>query len=259
MLGFVLKAAAAVAVIAVGIHASSVAHGEEQFSEKHYDTEHISFLDMKDINHPIRLVASTDQNVHITYYDSDQEHYSITENEGTLTLTYDDKRPWYDFIHWESGAKDRAVTIAVPAGVLSGVKLKTVTGGVSMEDVVVAGEASLSTTTGNITVSNVQAKGAVSLSIITGSCDISDLEAKSLKASVTSGGISLSGVNVTESLQCSTVTGSIRGDVVGAQADYSITAGTVVGACNLPNEAWNGGKTMKMNATTGEIKIQFIP
>lgn len=268
------------------------------WTQKNYDTtaEGITALSLDDLNNSIELLPSSDNSIHITYYESDKDIYTITNQNGKIDMQYDDLRKWYEYF-FNFNINFKKVTIELPADyngtldlhttngsitandmtnlletrlsttngsievsgltVNDNLVLKTNNGNVSIKDAFVSDDLELGTVNGRVTAENTSA-GSADLHSVNGRVSAEKLVGKEfITMDSTNADILLDMVDAQESIQCSTTNGKVSGTVVGSMNDYSILSHTTNGSNNLPNEKEGGSKELEVSTVNGSIKIEF--
>ena len=91
-----------------------------------------------------------------------------------------------------------------------------------------------------------------------GSVDLTGIVVKErIIVQTSNGSILLSQVDTAKSIECITSNGSVRGTVVGAMEDFSITSKTSNGSNNLPSQTNHGEKSAVFKTSNANINIDF--
>ncbi len=238
----------------------------------------------------VRLRPSPDDLIHVLYQDSDARHLQISVSGGTLTLRRVSTSRLVLF-----GSSPSLVTmleIPVPSDVE--LKIRTDTGSISAEGLDTGLDARFESDTGRIVLRDLTLRDLVldsgtghtelsgscrdvdiesdtgssaitgltcrsfKLDSDTGSVTLTDLDAEAdLQAETDTGSITLQNVSAGHTLSFKTDTGGIRGVLAGTMSDYSISAGSGTGRCNLPSQSGGSGTALKVKSGTGSIDISF--
>ena len=268
----------------------------------HEDYQHISII-TNTANVVFVPCESTTSSV--SCYEQNNNMHSVSVKDGTLEIQIVDTRKWYEYIGINFGTPKitvyipegeygklsvkastsnveipeafsfRSIDISVSTGAvknyasaLEGVKIKTTTGNICIEDAS-AGSLALTVSTGKVTVSSVTCKGDVTVGVSTGKTDLSNIQCKNFTSSGSTGGISLDNVIAIEKLSIKRSTGNVTfdssdageiyiktdtGDVTGSLlTDKVFIAQTDTGKINVPKTV-NGGRC-EITTDTGDIKI----
>lgn len=269
-----------------------------EWTEKKYETsaEGITEFTLDDMNNSIDLLPSTDESIHVTYYESEKDVYTITNENGKIKIKYDDLRHWYEYIfnfnlHFEK------ITIELPADYSGELNLHTTNGSITASDMTSLMETRLTTTNGSIEVSGMTVSenlvlktnnGSVSINdaavtkdmelgtvngrvtlenVKAGDADMHSVNGKVTATNLTSDAdvrmvstnadIVLDRVDTKDSIRCSTTNGKVYGTIVGSMNDYSISSHTTNGSNNLPTDKESGNKSLEVSTVNGSIKIEF--
>ena len=268
----------------------------------HEDYQHISIItDTTDIV----FVPCESPTTSVSCYEQKNNMHSVSVKDGTLEIEIVDTRKWYEYIGINFGTpkitvfipegeygklsvkastgdveipevfKFRSVDISVSTGdvknyasALEGVKIKTTTGNICIENVS-AGSLDFIVSTGKVTVSGVTCEGDIIVGVSTGKTYLSNIQCKNFTSSGSTGDISLNNVIATEKLSIKRSTGDIKfdssdaaeiyietdtGDVTGSLlTDKVFIAQTDTGKINVPKTV-SGGRC-EITTDTGNIKI----
>ena len=192
--------------------------------------------------------------------------YSVRVENGTLTISLDDQRKWYDYIAMFS--KKMAVKVVLPlreygtlkirgetgditvpgdfsfgrtditastgdiaysASVRDDLNLKTSTGNIGIRDLS-AGAIGMSVSTGKVTAESVSCEGEVSVRVSTGRTELSRLTCANLSSEGDTGRITLSHVDASGSFDITRSTGNVSFESCDADSiSVSTSTGNVTG------------------------------
>lgn len=284
-----------VLVIAVAYVLRAKGGKAERFSEMRFDAADITALDVRDTDNSIELTPSSDNMLHITYFDSEEKHYEIDADNGKLSMVYHSRWPW-NMLLW-NWSKERPVTIEAPNQTLTSLRAQTtngkirasnleicgdirlsttnnqiaaskltakgkvevasVNGTINLEGVKAAGDMTVTGTNGDTQIRGLEAQGAVFLKRTNGAIEAKDIAAQLLETHNVNGNTGVHAVAVKESIILSSTNGKIIGGLSGVMSDYRITSHTVNGKNNLPSQTDSGHKQLKVTTTNGKIDISF--
>ena len=269
------------------------------------DYQHISIItDTADI----MFVSCESQTPSVSCYEQKNNRHSVSVKDGTLEIRIVDTRKWYEHIGINFGAPK--ITVYIPAGeygklsvkastgnveipeafkfrsmdisvstgdvktcasVWEGVKIKTTTGSICMEDTS-AGSLDLSVSTGKVTVSGVTCEGDAAIGVSTGKAYLTDTRCKSLISSGSTGDISLNSVIAAERLSIQRSTGDVifescdageiyvktdTGDVTGSLlSDKVFITQTDTGSISVPDSV--AGGRCEITTDTGDIDMTVV-
>jgi len=275
---------------------------EKNDYEMREDYQHISIITN---TADIVFAPSENSTTLVSCYEQKGNMHSVSVKDGTLEIKIVDTRKWYEYIGINFGTPK--ITVYLPQGeygklsiksstgdvhipevfkfisidisestgnvtnyasALEGVKIKTSTGNICVEDVS-AGSLDLTVSTGKVTVSGVTCEGDIAVGVSTGKTYLSNIQCKNFTSSGSTGDISLNNVIATEKLSIKRSTGDVKfdgsdaaeifiktdtGDVTGSLlTDKVFITQTDTGNIDVPKTV-NGGRC-EISTDTGDIKI----
>ena len=164
----------------------------------------------------VDVSPSDDEELHIAYYESGEEGYDMMIEDGVLIMESRVSRDWTDYIGFKTPEAYRAISVELSDGIEC---------------------LTISTTNEEVTIRNIAVKTAVNLSSNGGDIILEKLDAGER--------ISLNAKN-----------GDISGSITGGYDDFSITADTKKGDCNLM-EKDGGEKTLHVSCNNGDVDVVF--
>lgn len=213
----VLAVLALVAIVLVAVFSR-----DDNFEQRSYVSgeEKISAIVVDVEDREVEVAASTDEQIHIDYYESEKEFYDLSVSEDnvlTLTLVYN--KNWLDFIGTKPSKSYRKVSIQIPKNLLSSIQISTTNEKVKLDDVSVLDNIKINSNGGNVEFKNLSAGSEINLT------------AKN---------------------------GDITGNIIGSWDDFAITYEIKKGKCNLPTHKEDGVKSLTANCNNGDININFV-
>lgn len=198
----------------------SACSNDDKFTAKNYASgdEIINVVNIDVIDRKIELDISTDNQIHIDYFDGEKEYYYISVENNELIMTLEQNKNWTDFIGTKPSIDYRKIKISVPNNMLSSI--------------------SITTTNENIKISAISVAQSITLNANGGNIDFENIDANN---------ISISAKN-----------GNINGSIVGTMDEFKITCEIKKGDCNLPYDKTNGEKSLKINCNNGNTNIEFV-
>ncbi len=130
------------------------------------------------------------------------------------------------------------------------------TGDINVENAQFGNDLQIKLTTGDIRAYNVKANNEFIAKATTGDVKC-EIDCPVVTFNTSTGDIKFKAIN-SNAIKVKCSTGSIKGEVVGNEADYDIKSSTTVGKSNLKNKDVEGGKSLNCSTTTGSINVQFI-
>ncbi|BCI60335.1 hypothetical protein BN3661_00075 [Eubacteriaceae bacterium CHKCI005] len=168
----------------------------------------------------VEVSLSSDEQVHIDYFESDKEYYDISvSDDGVLTMDAESDKSWQDYIGGKTSAGADKISLQVPDRLLETLVITTTKGDITLPAL-------------NVT---------DSLSLITNSGDIN-----------------FDRLNAENTLTLENKNGDIKGSILGGYDDYTISCSIKKGESNLPDTKEGGQKTLKVTNNNGDIAIDFV-
>lgn len=268
---------------------------QSQFEEKTYTSNpNITEIQIEDKNTPVVLRKSSDDKVHITYYENDKTKYNISEN-GVLIIKKIDNYQWYDYI-FKISFQINTLIVEVPESFKGDITANTSNSKINVENLEVNNLTAI-TSNGSIELSSLKVNENVEAHTSNGAIDIqkttaagnlnlntsnshiicketnsADLTAKSSNGRIklsdvktendifvqtSNGSIETEKIATEKSITLKTSNAGITGTVTGSIADYSIVSHTSNASNNLPEELQGGNKQLNVETSNGRIDIWF--
>lgn len=189
-------------------------------SKSYVSEEPISGVCVDVIDREIEVSLSSDNLVHIDYFESDEESYTISlSDDGILNMTLENNEGVSKFFGVKSSGEENKISLQIPSNILSSMELHTTNEDISVEDLAV---------TDHVTLSN------------------------------NNGDISFESLAVGNSLQIENKNGDISGSVAGSYDDFTISTESKKGESNLPASKDGGMKTLNVTNNNGDIDVEFV-
>ena len=267
-----------IVLVRTGGDFSEVSNENQVQKEKTFQASQVKELRLELTASDVKVTGSaeTDQ-VLIKYPESKSSSYTITEDEGQLTIAEKSNQIvgvlGFDFFF----PRDWEVEVILPVDSLDNVTLDSSSGDVDLKQLVIKENLDLSLRSGDVRLETVTVAGETSVQLSSGELGLSNVVSKDLFLEVTSGDIQLEGVLVAnqttleatsgdiglsqfkagQETEISVTSGNIKGDLVGKITEYTIQSSVTSGDNNLPQELDGGYKQLRVEATSGDINIQF--
>lgn len=267
-----------IVLVRTGGDFSEVSNENQVQKEKTFQASQVKELRLELTASDVKVTGSaeTDQ-VLIKYPESKSSSYTITEDEGQLTISEKNERIFGTFSFDFFFSKDWEVEVILPVDSLNNLTLDSSSGDVEFQKLVIKEKLDLSLSSGDIQLETVTVAGETSVQLSSGELGLSNVVSKDLFLEVTSGDIQLEGVLVAnqttlkatsgdiglsqfkagQETEISVTSGNIKGDLVGKITEYTIQSSVTSGDNNLPQELDGGYKQLRVEATSGDINIQF--
>lgn len=232
------------------------------YEEKSYtvDAEKIAQMSLITRDRTVELVESTDNQIHIHYFENDKESYEINvSGNKELIMEAVNNKNWKDYIGLDTEKAHRNVKIAVPTGMASGIKIKTSKGDIVLSEVDIAGSVDATTSDGKIELTNVSVDTMLKLETKNDDMILSEVNVKgSIDTSISNGNIKVTEVAVDDTLKLKSKNGNITGTVKGSYDVFTITSNASKGKNNLPENKGGGAKTLDVSTNNGDINLEFV-
>lgn len=154
----------------------------------------------------VRLLPAEDETCRVVFTDSEKAILSAAVQDGTLRITRDENRNWYDFkFFFGFLSKSTEIRVYLPAAEYESLSVKA--------------------TSGDILVNGLSIRTSVNLETTSGDIQLSDLPGcESVRTKATSGSIRISGVSGRETLSAETTSGDILIENAGEAGSLTFAA-----------------------------------
>ncbi|MED3912679.1 DUF4097 domain-containing protein [Peribacillus simplex] len=236
---------------------SDVSYEEKSYS---VEAESVKQISLSDKGRKVELEESKDNDIHITYFESDKESYDIgVSDNDELVMKLETDKEWKDYVGLQTDEEHHLVKIAVPNGITSEVKIQTSKGDIVLSDLEIDGSIETITNGGKIEVTNVTANKKLKMKTKNDDINLNDVNIKdSIDATISNGNMNVSNVAVGDSLKLRTKNGDITGTVIGSYDVFKILSEASKGENNLPEIKNGGDKTLDVGANNGDINLEFV-
>lgn len=269
---------------------------EGTYEEKTFEsTKEINTIEISDSNTDVEFTASADNKLHMTYYENDKIYYEISENNGTFSAVKKSSRKWYDNF-FNINFEKRTLSVSVPADFTGNISVKTSNNDIIVTDLN-ASEMLLRTSNNRIEIDNVKVGGLLDVNTSNGGIILSDsaitgdvvcrtsngkiefdkVGCANAEADSSNGSIIITSVNSSGKIDAQTSNGkieigdikfvtelslitsnsSVKGEITGKLADYTVSSKTSNAKNNLPENMKSGDKKITVNTSNGAIEIGF--
>ena len=264
------------------------------YSQQTYSTDSGDYrqiiIDAK--NNGIRVTLSSDERIHLTYYENEWNTYTVQDDGGVLRLQshHKPRLVWFDF-----DFRPTNVELAVPAEYAGSLQLTTSNSSITASDInaatidfrssndkinlsnaTVSGKLVLTTTNGRIQLTNVTAPSAelktsndsirvedvfidgdILATTTNGRIDLVNLTANTAKARTSNDSIHLSRL-AAGIIDLQSSNGALKGSIVGDSSDYRIDSHTSNGSTNIDRGNANGIYSLRAYTSNDSINIEFV-
>ena len=178
----------------------------EKFVTNTYDiTAEFSDINISVRTAEVEILPSEDGKCKVVCNEHQKVTHSVEVSGGTLNISINDTRKWYDHIQMLSLGKEK-ITIYLPEAEYGKLKLRGSTGAVHTAKDFTFDSISVLLSTGKSEILS-SAKGLIEVEADTGDIKIADLSARELALSVSTGKIGVSNVKIAEDVEISVSTG----------------------------------------------------
>ncbi len=240
----------------------------------------------------IHFQKSAGDQVIIGYYDYENLKHTVTEENGVLQITANDKE-WYDYVTNFGSWTAEPITVYVPERFDGEIQLDTSNGDIALMDLNKVGVINCKTSNGDMFLHSISVEkeilletsnGKIELENITTGADLitktsngsingKEITANSCDLKTSNGKVTLENVTaphrlkvkssngelelleaVSDNISLDTSVGDVTGTIKGRMSDYQIYCDD---DGNLPKEKTTGSKKLEADTSAGKIDIQF--
>ena len=250
-----------------------------------------SNIEVTEVSADVKIEVSTSGNYRVEGYKRGNMFTEVvgSTTSSTLKVTVEDNRAWYEKIF--ANLSDLSVTIYVPNSDYELIKVKTVSGDITIEDEIdsetvklssVSGDIesytiaseiyNVSSTSGDVSI-NGYGQGLVNVETTSGDVTMTEFDAESITAKTVSGELYFHNVMATEdmegettsgdiifkyadaegSMKFVTTSGNIDGEITNSK---NIQTSTVSGRVNVP-KTFENESLLSMKTTSGNISVKY--
>lgn len=251
------------------------------YEEKTYTVQGatVSAITLRDTNTAVQMVASPDDQIRLTYLESEWDFYDIDlSSSGVLTIAYRDNRPWFERIFDFSFTRSDATVLAVPAAYLGAVSLATSNARISTNDVDLQGELTLRTSNGRIQLDGLRLVGQLRITTSNGPVELRQVEAETISTQTNNGAVTatevragtelvlrtsngrltVSSITAGRVIELRTSNGRIEGTIDDTMDAFSISSRASNARNNLPESRAGGPKELRVSTSNGRIDLRFL-
>ncbi|NCB04401.1 MAG: hypothetical protein EOM69_02640 [Clostridia bacterium] len=211
----------------LGLFQSERPDSQQPSKDGKYDSAEGAYdrIEVQTIARDIEVTRSEDEAVHVTYPESSEARYEITDRDGTFKVA-----PVPSVRDESSGT----LRIAVPRAF--------------------AGELDLSSVSGSVSVCAFDTLDELSCETVSGTITLEALTAEEVDCETVSGKVQFESLAASE-VSFSAVSGDITGTLRGAAESWSIQTSTVSG--NLPQARTGGTHRLSLETISGDASLSF--
>lgn len=246
----------------------------DEYVEKSFVTsKDVRNIEIHDSNKTINVVKSTDESIHIKYYENENETYDISD-ENNLTIRNENHIKWYDNLI-NINIYNNELTLCIPKNYEGTLNIKNSNGSVKVEDILF-NEIDIKTSNGKVKLDDISVNKRVNIETSNASVSLETFSSENLYIRTSSGKVLLNDCIIKNNLEVDnsngkveldniklgditkiqTSNGSIYGSIIGEINDFSIDSKTSNGSNNLSNRV-SGDKILKLKTSNAGINIDF--
>lgn len=193
----------------------------------------------------IVFLPSDNTSTFVTCYEAENMTHTVTIQDGTLKIEFNDTRKWFAFIGF-SFSKPK-ITVSMPQGEYTDLAIKSSTGDVQIPNNFTFATMDMQGSTGNV-INHASVSGSVQIKRSTGDIQVENITASSLDLSVSTGKITVSNTKISDNINLRVSTG--KTDLTNVQCN-KLTATGNTGDIALTSVIATENFTIRR--TTGDI------
>lgn len=259
---FYIAAAICIAVgLALCLAAYAVVRGDfvRLSTAPPYEAKEVSYpaqgwtsLAILDRNTPVRLERSPDDQIHITYFENQDERYRLSDNGGELRMEKLEHKGWIRFV-MNFNLQDTTVVVALPEDYTGNVSLITSNADISARGLSLPGDVSLQTTNAAIRVQELECTGRLRLATTNNAWKLEHVTAAEIEAKATNRSVSATQVHTQGSLNLSTTNGAISLEDVSAAACTAQSSNNAIQATEVVTQG-----RLELRTTNNTIRLERV-
>lgn len=209
---------------------------------------------LKVASRSVRIENNSSDAVQIEYSQDDLIRYILTEEDGTVTMTQENKRHWFDSFRYGmfSGIKTSSpIVVKLPAGFAGALSVQSENGRIDAEASaflercrlltsnarvavknLTCGELEARSSNAAIQLKNVSAEGSITANTSNASVLMTAVSCKAGAVKTSNGGLRLENVTARERVEAQTSNGSVKFTVTAPQIKLQSSNGSITGRIN---------------------------
>ncbi len=221
------------------------------------------------------LKKSEDNNIMVTYYESEELTYDIVNADTgkNIVIAEKDNRKWYQMIDVNFGVMETPLTVEIPEEDWKNIKIATSSGDIDLSEIkgkniyvkTSSGDVSaydiqpnyldLESSSGYIRLNDFFVSDELVINTLSGDTELSKIVSNDTKINSTSGDVKLSKAE-SPRFEIETSSGDIRGTIRGDQNNV-FEVESLSGEISVPSSEKEGETLFSAVTTSGDIKIKF--
>ena len=241
-------------------------HQVYEYHELDYEKDEFSSLTINVDNKEVIILPSTDEMIHVKYYDSDKIWIDVTQTEEELRIESD--MEWYGAFtigfNFDFVSEYHTFYLYLPNDVAYDLFVDTSNGRVSASDLTLFGRLVLNSSNGGINLTNVTAEEYIKCDTSNGKLDLDTVNSPVIELESSNGGVYADKLT-TDKLDVYTSNGRIEVEVYGVFEDYRVKLKTSNGDVFINNEEYIAREYhtdkvpfIDLNTSNGDITLKFI-
>lgn len=243
-----------VCVIIIGLALNGWKWGADYETKDFTSAEQVTELDLNAAAGNLYVEFYDGEDVEISYPVSDYFSYSVTEQDGTVKLSYSNK--WYAFFNFGWWSKPMETHVKIPASLTADVSVRLSAGQVFIADGSF-GKVNLHVSAGTLAAGNIQC-GQLVCDVSAGALKIAQATSESVKCHVSAGSFAIDRL-VCPVIDAEVSAGSASLKVVGEESAYSVSVDKSAGSCNVSGKTGTDPtKRIGVHVSAGSVDISFV-
>lgn len=236
----------AIAAISTGFDIKDMT-GDDYEMKEHVFNEKIESIKADITTASISIAPSENGECRVECTEKKYVTFDVAVDNGTLKVTQNYERPWYDFLRLSFVSPE--VRVFIPKGDLGSLVLNSSTGNITVPNDFAFERVDITATTANVAFS-ASVKSSVSVETSTGTIILDGIKADSASVSATTGGITLSNSEIENDMNVKTTTGAVK---LQDSSCRNVTAKVTTGRLSFSSFTAKGDITA--TSSTGSVRF----
>lgn len=246
---------------------------DEDFEQKEYVAENeVTAYDIRIAAGTVKVEFTDDEVASVSYPESEHFRYTVTEENGKLTVAYD--KQYNFFFGWLIPSNIPDTVIKVPKKVVADYDIKISAGKLILPQgdygklkvelnagkfetgAIVCTDFDCDVSAGAAILSSVECP-TLFVGVSAGGVTIDNAICNRLTVEVSAGSADLSGVKC-DDISVDVSAGSVNLGVIGAKAEYNVSVDKSAGSCNLSSQVGSDpSKRIEVDISAGSVTVNF--
>ncbi|MDD2493017.1 MAG: DUF4097 family beta strand repeat-containing protein [Bacilli bacterium] len=244
-------------------------------------------------NASINVTESSDDQLHITYYESNKLTYEVTTTEGKVVMQQIKSMKWYDYIG--INFFNESINIKIPISFTKSLHVTTDNSTIDFKNLTHLDSITANTKNATIDFDYVTTTNDIYCKTTNSVVEVNEVTCANLTVLTTNSEVNIEDATISDKLICetssgiiyldnviassidakndngmidindivanniilATTNGIITGNIIGNKSDYKITSSVTNGMNNLPSYKADGDKYLEVSTSNGMIDIDF--